>query len=114
MPPQTIGRLPDDEYAELSQDLPTLGEPFLQKYLQGREGLIAQEKKLRSGECLLQDSQTTLTSVQTMHFVKDCPRWPKKLVASWIEFETKNRSRYGLRTSRTIWPETSGATYIRV
>jgi adenosine deaminase CECR1 len=44
--------LQDDEWAEISEGLPAIEEPFLQKYIQGREGLIAQEKKQRSGKSL--------------------------------------------------------------
>jgi hypothetical protein len=44
-------RLSDDEWAELAQDLPSRDDPFLKKYLQGREALIADEHKQRSGAC---------------------------------------------------------------
>lgn len=39
----------DEQWAELSQDLPARDDPFILKYLEGREALIAEEKKRRSG-----------------------------------------------------------------
>ncbi len=42
--------LSDEEYAELAEGLPDKDLPFLQKYLHGREALIAEEKKQRSGK----------------------------------------------------------------
>jgi adenosine deaminase CECR1 len=45
-----MSRLPDEEWEIISQDLPGIDEPFLQKYLHGRNALIAEEKKQRSGE----------------------------------------------------------------
>ncbi len=44
-----MASLPDDEWEELAQDLPAKDEPFIQKYIGGRDALIAQEKKQRSG-----------------------------------------------------------------
>ncbi|KAI0386651.1 Metallo-dependent hydrolase [Hypomontagnella monticulosa] len=38
----------DEEWAEISQGLPQESDPFMQKYIQGREALIAQENKERS------------------------------------------------------------------
>ncbi|KAK6950856.1 hypothetical protein Daesc_007384 [Daldinia eschscholtzii] len=38
----------DQEWEEVSQDLPKENDPFIQKYLQGREALIAEENKERS------------------------------------------------------------------
>ncbi|KAI1465995.1 Metallo-dependent hydrolase [Daldinia caldariorum] len=46
MNPQNI--YTDDEWEEVSQDLPKEADPFIQKYLQGREALIAEENKERS------------------------------------------------------------------
>jgi adenosine deaminase CECR1 len=43
--------LPDEEWAELAEGLPAKDEPFINKYLDGREALLEQEKKLRSGTC---------------------------------------------------------------
>jgi adenosine deaminase CECR1 len=40
----------DDEWEEVAQELPSKDQPFLQAYVHGREALIAQEKKLRSGK----------------------------------------------------------------
>lgn len=42
--------MPDDEWAEVVQGVPAEGEPFINKYLDGREAMIAQEKKQRSGK----------------------------------------------------------------
>jgi len=42
-------RFTDEEWAEISSTVPTEEEPFLKKYLEGREALIAQENKQRSG-----------------------------------------------------------------
>jgi hypothetical protein len=39
----------DDEWEEVAQTVPSIAEPFIQKYLGGREALIAEEKKQRSG-----------------------------------------------------------------
>lgn len=43
-------RMPDDEWEEVEQDLPAKDEPFIKKYLLGRDALIDQEKKQRSGK----------------------------------------------------------------
>lgn len=43
-------QIPDDEYAEIAAGLPAKDEPFINKYLSGREALIDQEKQQRSGE----------------------------------------------------------------
>ncbi|KAH8811699.1 hypothetical protein F5884DRAFT_669079 [Xylogone sp. PMI_703] len=40
--------MPDDEWEEVSQTVPTLEEPFIKQYVTGREALIDQEKKQRS------------------------------------------------------------------
>jgi adenosine deaminase CECR1 len=40
----------DEEWSEISQEVPSLDEPFIQKYLHGRDALIVEEKKLRSGK----------------------------------------------------------------
>ncbi|KAF7514751.1 hypothetical protein G7054_g15036 [Neopestalotiopsis clavispora] len=38
-----------EEWEEISQTIPSTDEPFLQKYIDGRDALIAQEAKQRSG-----------------------------------------------------------------
>lgn len=53
-------RIPEDEWEEIAEGIPAKTEPFLQKYLQGRDALIAQEKKQRSGELGL----STFTSTE--------------------------------------------------
>ncbi|KAI0472580.1 adenosine/AMP deaminase [Xylariaceae sp. FL0804] len=40
--------LPDEEWEEISKEIPKESDPFMQKYLEGRENLIAQENKQRS------------------------------------------------------------------
>lgn len=47
--------MPEDEWEEVAQTVPSVDEPFIQKYLSGREALIAQEKKQRSGNTSLPD-----------------------------------------------------------
>ena len=39
----------DDEQWVREQGVPDIDQPFIQKYLQGRDALVAQEKKQRSG-----------------------------------------------------------------
>ena len=41
--------LNDDEQWVKDQGVPSANQPFIQKYLQGRDALVAQEKKQRSG-----------------------------------------------------------------
>lgn len=41
--------LSDDEQWVREQGVPGMEQPFIQKYLQGRDALVAQEKKQRSG-----------------------------------------------------------------
>lgn len=41
--------LSDDEQWVRDQGVPSFDQPFIQKYLQGRDALVAQEKKQRSG-----------------------------------------------------------------
>jgi len=42
--------MPEDEWAEVEQGLPAKDEPFINKYLVGRDALIDQEKRQRSGK----------------------------------------------------------------
>lgn len=37
---------------ELEQGIPQVDDPFIQKYMRGREALIEQENKQRHGNCL--------------------------------------------------------------
>jgi len=63
-------RMADDEWAEVSEGLPTKDEPFINKYLMGREALILQEKTQRSGQSSLSSKTLYIThksSTQTMH-----------------------------------------------
>jgi hypothetical protein len=39
-----------EEWEEISQTIPSTDEPFLQKYIDSRDALIAQEAKQRSGQ----------------------------------------------------------------
>jgi adenosine deaminase CECR1 len=41
--------MPDDEWAEVEQDIPAKDDAFINKYLSGRDALIVQEKNQRSG-----------------------------------------------------------------
>ena len=42
----------DEEWADAVEDVPALDNPFIQQYLQGRQSLIDEEDKKRSGEYL--------------------------------------------------------------
>jgi hypothetical protein len=39
----------DGEWDEVSQTIPKPSDPFIQKYLEGRDALIAEEAKQRTG-----------------------------------------------------------------
>ncbi|KAF4637633.1 hypothetical protein G7Y89_g461 [Cudoniella acicularis] len=41
-------KIPDDEWEEVAQGIPSKEEPFITKYVSGREALVAEEKKQRS------------------------------------------------------------------
>jgi adenosine deaminase CECR1 len=41
--------MPEDEWEKVAQEIPSKEEPFIGKYISGREALIAEEKKQRSG-----------------------------------------------------------------
>ena len=43
-----------DDAWEKAEGVPGLGDPFVQKYLQGRDALVQQEKKQRSGPSAIQ------------------------------------------------------------
>lgn len=45
----TLSHMSKEEWEELSQTIPSKGDSFIQKYMTGREALIAEEKKQRSG-----------------------------------------------------------------
>jgi hypothetical protein len=45
--PSTI---PEEDWKEIEQGIPSKDEPFIKKYLDGQAALIAQEKKQRSGK----------------------------------------------------------------
>ncbi len=53
-------RIPEEEWEEISQGIPAKDELFIKQYLNGREALILQEKKQRSGRLLA--SQPLLSS----------------------------------------------------
>ena len=42
--------MPEEDWAEVVQGVPAKDETFIKQYLGGREALIAQEKKQRSGK----------------------------------------------------------------
>jgi adenosine deaminase CECR1 len=41
--------MPEEDWQEVKQGIPAKDEPFINKFLSGREALIAQEKQQRSG-----------------------------------------------------------------
>jgi adenosine deaminase CECR1 len=41
--------IPDDEWEEVAAGIPSKSEPFIAKFVSGREALIREEKKQRSG-----------------------------------------------------------------
>jgi adenosine deaminase CECR1 len=41
--------IPDEDWAELKQGVPSKDEAFIKQFLSGREALIQQEKNRRSG-----------------------------------------------------------------
>lgn len=43
----------EEEWEAVSQELPSSEDVFIQKYIKGREALIAEEQKKRSGKWLL-------------------------------------------------------------
>lgn len=53
----------DDEQWVKEQGVPSFEEPFIQKYLQGRDALVAQEKKQRSGSWLLKRHLASLVHI---------------------------------------------------
>lgn len=56
-------RMPEDEWAEVAEGIPAKDEPFINKFLSGREALIVEEKKQRSGKYYPQStSHPSLTS----------------------------------------------------
>jgi adenosine deaminase CECR1 len=59
--PVSPSRMPEDEWEEVEQGIPAKDEPFINKYLAGRDALIAQEKKQRSGRHTSPNSPTPLT-----------------------------------------------------
>ena len=42
-------RIPEEDWKEIEQEIPSKEEPFIKKYLDGQAALISQEKKQRSG-----------------------------------------------------------------
>lgn len=42
-------RIPEEDWKEIVQGIPSKEEPFIKKYLDGQAALISQEKKQRSG-----------------------------------------------------------------
>jgi hypothetical protein len=49
--PRKLGNMPfkDEEWAEIEEELPGANDDVLEKYRHGRDGLIAEENKRRSG-----------------------------------------------------------------
>ena len=44
--------MPEDEWEEVLEGVPSKDEPFIKKYLEGQASLITQEKKQRSGKSI--------------------------------------------------------------
>ena len=57
--------MPEDEWEEVAEGVPSIEEPFIKKYLDGQASLVAQEKRQRSGESI-QTIRSVLTPSQTM------------------------------------------------
>jgi hypothetical protein len=97
--------MPDDEWAEVLQGVPAKNEPFINKYLAGREALIVQEKKQRSGkqEILMKVSPIDDKS-QTIHSANLSRLLPGKLARSSTVFETRSVAQYGPPSSKISWP----------
>lgn len=49
MAPEAIANLNDEEW-EQTEGIPNLKDPFIQKYLSGRDALVQEEKRQRSGQ----------------------------------------------------------------
>ncbi|KAJ8132985.1 hypothetical protein O1611_g637 [Lasiodiplodia mahajangana] len=68
-------RFTDQEWEEVSSDIPQENDPFLQKYLEGREALIAEENKQRSDASFRQNlspiAQRACAIVQRIR----APKW---------------------------------------
>ncbi len=60
----------EEEWTEISEELPKVQDPFIQKYLDGRAALIAEEKKQRSGQCPCASS-SCLTCSEIRVFLKE-------------------------------------------
>jgi adenosine deaminase CECR1 len=56
-------RIEESVWEEISQGVPAKDEPFIRKYEMGREALIAQEKKQRSGEYSSKHPRENLTNL---------------------------------------------------
>lgn len=46
-----MGGFTDEDWANVSSELPTTEDAVIKHYLKGRDGLIAEEQKKRSGKC---------------------------------------------------------------
>lgn len=46
-----MGGFTDEDWAAVSQELPTAEDAVIKQYLKGRQNLIAEEQKKRSGKC---------------------------------------------------------------
>jgi hypothetical protein len=64
--------LPDEDWQEVKQGVPSKDEAFIKQYLSGREALIGQEKQQRSGKSshYLITIHTIDDLMQIMPFVK--------------------------------------------
>ncbi|KAJ3558863.1 hypothetical protein NPX13_g9630 [Xylaria arbuscula] len=90
---QPVGGFTDQEWEEISQDIPKENEPFLQKYLEGREALIAQENKQRSDASFRQNlspiARRACDIVQRIRDEENKSIWTPQLEDSLAQKEDK-------------------------
>jgi adenosine deaminase CECR1 len=56
----------DEEWAQ-AEGVPSLADPFIQKYLTGRDALVEQEKRQRSGWLATQCDKQSISSWPDWH-----------------------------------------------
>lgn len=72
----------DEEWAQ-AEGVPSLSDPFIQKYLQGRDALVQQEKRQRSGwstHLIRNTHEHVSDSHQTISFARTSRPWHKRHV----------------------------------
>lgn len=100
----------EDDWDEVAEGLPQHSDQFIQKYLQGRNALISQEKKQRSGVSVpdsiqnlspLWRSLTILFHFQTMAFGRASHPSLEKRATLSVGSEMRNVGPSGPASSRT-------------